>query len=329
VRFPVLSLAVVLALGACGTSGEEPVAEPEPAEEAEEAEETEEVEAAVLPGEGLTAVATLFPLAWMAEQVAPGAEITFLGARGQDPHDLELSPADRTRLETADVVLYLGDLGFQPQVEAALTGRAGRTVDVRATVGEEALRDFDDDHGHDDDEHEEAEYDPHVWFDPAVMAQVATEIGAAFAGVDADNAGEYRERAQALHDDLIAVAEEFDMLLSDCRFDTAIVSHEAYAYLLEPRGLEQEGISGAGGHGEASPRRLAELTERIRAEGISAVLAEPFEGRADAEALAAEAGVEMLEIDPLEIVTEELYAIGYVELLREQARTFATALECG
>jgi zinc transport system substrate-binding protein len=107
------------------------------------------------------------------------------------------------------------------------------------------------------------------------------------------------------------------------------VSHEAYAYLLEPRGFEQAGVSGAGGHGDASPQRLAELVERIRADGIPAVLAEPLEGRSDAEALAREAGVELLEIDPLEIGTDELDALGYPAALRQQAEAFATALQCG
>ena len=125
-----------------------------------------------------------------------------------------------------------------------------------------------------------------------------------------------------------ALHEELDVLLSDCRFDTAIVSHEAYAYLLEPRGLAQDGISGAGGQSEASPQRIAELSARIQEQGIPAVLAEPVHGRDDAEALASESGVELLTIDPLEIASDEDFERGYLELLREQGERFATALDC-
>ncbi|HVM15235.1 MAG TPA: zinc ABC transporter substrate-binding protein, partial [Egibacteraceae bacterium] len=78
-----------------------------------------------------------------------------------------------------------------------------------------------------------------------------------------------------------------------------------------------------------SPQRLAELTERLRNEGIPAVAAEPIEGRADAETLASEAGVELVEIHPLEVVTEQELDIGYPDLLRQQADAFTVALDCG
>jgi zinc transport system substrate-binding protein len=288
--------------------------------------------------------------------------VRLLTSSGQDPHDLELSPADRALIETADIVIYMGDIDFQPQVEAAVGDAAGEVVSVAEVVGAGNLRDFDghshdedgdthedegedDGHGHgdddghgdeedvraDDDGHgdEPAAVDPHIWFDAAIMAEVAEAIGEALAAVDPDRAEEYGEAAGAVHDELVALDAELDELLGGCARDTAIVSHAAYAYLLEPRGLEQEGISGAGGHGDASPQRLATLHDRIRGEGIPAVLAEPLEGRADAEALAREAGVELLEIDPLEVGTDGLLAQGYADALRAQAEVFAEALECG
>lgn len=327
-------LALLLTIAACGS---EPASAPEDGAQVEEAPEGSAEAAA---GE-LTVVATVFPLAWMAEQVAPDAEVTLLASGGQDPHDLELSPADRALLESADVVLYLGDIDFQPQVEAAVGEATGAVVAVSDSAGQllrelgghedehhdEHSDEHHDDDGH-DDEHGHEGVDPHVWFDAALMAGVAEELGAVLAEVDEVNATSHQQQAQALHDELAALDAEIDQLLAGCTHDTAIVSHEAYAYLLEPRGLNQEGISGAGGHGEASPQRLAELTERIDAEGIPAVAAEPFEGRADAEALAAEAGVDLVEIDPLE-VDDDAPETGYPQLLREQAESFARALDCG
>lgn len=277
----------------------------------------------------VTAVATVFPLAWLATEVAPDADVTFLGSRGQDPHDLELSPNDRAQLETADVLLYMGELDFQPQVESAVASARGEVVDAAAVAGPDRLRGFE--HGHEGDVdggHEEGEaVDPHLWFDPLVMADVALEVGAAFATADPKEAATYEENAAALAARFRDLDAELDDVFSDCRHDTAITSHEAYAYLLEPRGLHQEGISGAGGHGDASPQRLAELTERIREEQVAAIAAEPVEGRADAEALAGEAGVEIVEVDPLEVAPAQ--ERGLIELLRDQAAAFATVLGCG
>jgi len=282
----------------------------------------------------LTAAASVFPLAWMTERVAPGVELTFLGG-GAEVHDVELSPGDRQALETADLVVYLGGIDFQPQIEQAAAASTGEVVSVAETVGEGALRsgaahtDEEDTHA-DDDGHADVDgLDPHVWFDPSLMAEVATSIGTAFASADPAKAVAYDANAAGLAEELTALDGEIDSLLADCEFSEAIVSHEAYAYLLEPRDLEQHGIAGQDPDAGVSPAELAALTEEIQAEGIPAVLAEPIEGRGDAEALAGEAGVDLLEIDPLESVTHEQYEAGYPAMLREQAEAFATALGCG
>lgn len=317
-------LAAALLLAACGesTSAEDTA---DPVEDA---------------GVGVTAVTTVYPLAWMAETIAPEADLTYVGSRGQDPHDLELSPSDRALFETAGVVLYMGDIAFQPQVEDAVSASAGEVVDATGIVGEAALLSIDeephDDHADETDDHEgEGEHadggsvDPHIWFDAGLMGDVATATGEAFAAADPDNADAYTANAQAVVDELTALDEEIDGLLSGCRLDAAIVSHEAYAYLLAPRDLEQEGISGAGGHTEATPQRIAELVEQIAEQEIDTVLTEPVEGRTDAEAVAREAAdVELVEIYSLDIVPEELETEGYPTLLRQQAEAFAQALDC-
>jgi zinc transport system substrate-binding protein len=107
-----------------------------------------------------------------------------------------------------------------------------------------------------------------------------------------------------------------------------VVAHEAYQYLLAPHGLTEHGISGAGGHSEASPQDIADLAAMVRDMGLPAVLSEPVEGRTDAEAVAAEAGVEVLDIYSLDIVEEAQAAKGFPALLREQAEAVATAAEC-
>lgn len=291
----------------------------------------------VQPAGGLTVVASVYPLAWMAAEIAPDATVTPLAAEGQDPHALELSPGDRQLVETADVVLHVGDIGFQPQVEQALSDAGGEVVSAAEVVGHDALlplagRDHDDhaDDDHDGDDHEaDGAVDPHLWFDAGLLAEVAEAAGAAFAAADPAGADAYTAAAAELAADLEALDAEVAALLDDCAHDRVVVGHEAFAYLLEPHGLHQEGISGAAGHAAASPQRIAALVELIREEGIPAVLSEPVEGRADAEAVAAEAGVEVIDVLALGLVTQEQAAAGYPALLREQAAAVARAADCG
>ncbi|HUH06701.1 MAG TPA: metal ABC transporter substrate-binding protein, partial [Egibacteraceae bacterium] len=171
--------------------------------------------------------------------------------------------------------------------------------------------------------------DPHIWFAPSVMAQFAIAVGEAFAQADPAAAGQYRDRADGVAATLDGLHREIDELLADCRHDTVIVSHEAYAYLLSERGIRQEGVSGAGGHGEATPQRIAALVDTIRRDRITAVLTEPVEGRQDAESVAAEAGVDLIQIYSLDIVDDQQRASGYPQLVLEQAEAVARALECG
>ena len=272
-------------------------------------------------------MAAVYPLEWLVRQVAPGAEVVALATGGAEAHGLELSPGQRRALESADVVAYLGDIDFQPQVEEAAALSAGQVVNAADVLGEDQLRHAAA-HDHDDGEEDADAVDPHFWFDPTLVAQVAGAVGEAFAAADPAGADAYREAADRVAAELATLAAELDELLGDCAHAEAIVSHEAYAYLLEPRGLDQHGIAGTTPEAGGSPAELARLTDEIRAEGIPAVLAEPIEGRGDAEALAAETGVELLEIDPLESAPADQPDPGYPERLRQQAAMFARALDC-
>ena len=317
------AVAVVLVVAGCG--------EPEATAGGEQAEPGD--------GEGLTVAASVYPLAWVAQQVAPGAEVEFLGAGSQEAHNLDLTPTQRGAVESADVLVYMGDIGYQPQVEQAASSAVGEVVDVALVAGEDRLlpagedahEEEADEEGEAEEEHaEDGAWDPHVWFDAAIMAEVAEEVGEAFAAADPDNAAVYTENAENVRAELLATADEVDALLQgDCAFSEVIVSHAAYGYLLDPAGYTQHAVVGVtSGEAGASGTELAEIVAEIEAEGFTHVLAEPVEGRADAEAVAREADVELLDVYPLDVVSDEQAEQGYPELLLQQAQSFATALGC-
>lgn len=288
----------------------------------------------------LTAAASVFPLAWMARQVAPEADVQFLGSGSAEAHDLELTPAQREAVGKADVLLYMGEIGYQPQIEQAAGSADGEVVDVSEIAGEDRMLvaaedahagEEEDEHAGEEDEHAgEGALDPHVWFDAGVMADVAQRIGEAFAAADPDRADTYTANADRVQEELASSAEVIeDVLGAECRFDEVIVSHAAYGYLLEPHGYSQHAVVGvtsgeAGGSGAA----LAEIVAEIEQEGFEHVVAEPVEGRADAEAVARETGTQLLDVFPLDVVDDEQAEQGYPALLRQQAETFGTALGC-
>src|SRR5919197_1873392 len=115
---------------------------------------------------GKSVVAAFYPLAFAAEQVGGSAvRVQNLTPPGAEPHDIELTPRDVARVQTAAVVLYLSH-GFQPAVEQAAKGAHGKRVnvlaglDLRKGVGDEA-----------------GKSDPHVWLDPVLFARIVRRIG--------------------------------------------------------------------------------------------------------------------------------------------------------
>ena len=281
-------------------------------------------------GDEVSAVASVYPLAWVAEQVAPQADVTLLGAGGVEAHDLELTPDQRERLQVSDVVLFVGEIGYQPQVEEAVISAQGAVVSLSDVAGPARLLEpGDDPHGPGPAQGGDAVVDPHIWFDPEVMADAAVQVGEAFAAADPGNAATYLANAEALVVEFDDLGRELDGILGgECAHGEAIVSHQAYGYLLEPHGIEQHGVTGIDPEAGAASGELAELVEEVEAEGFTHVLSEPVEGREGAETVAREAGVELLEILPLDTVTDEQADVGFIGLVRDQAGQFALALGC-
>jgi zinc transport system substrate-binding protein len=284
--------------------------------------------------DGVSVVAAVYPLAWVAERVAPQADVSLLTAGGLEAHDLDLTPRQRTAVERSDVILFLGDVGFQPQVEKAVTASSGQVVSLADVAGNRVLEGgpggAHDEHGEEEEGKQAGKgVDPHMWLDPEIMADLAVRAGEAFAAADPERAATYRENAGRARDDLLALRAELGELLGgECRFDEAIVSHQAYAYLLRPYGHRQHAVTGINPEAGASSGKLAALVAEIRGEGIGHVLVEPVEGRKDAEVVAREAGVKLLDVSPLDAVTEKQARAGLPALVRQQATQFATALGC-
>ncbi|MBM3678167.1 MAG: zinc ABC transporter substrate-binding protein, partial [Actinobacteria bacterium] len=128
--------------------------------------------------EGTTVVASFYPVAYAAEQIAGAdATVTNLTAAGVEPHDLELTAQQAKDILEADVVLYLGS-GFQPAVEAAVGEREPGQPSFDLLEGQELVA-GEGPHGDEEhaDEKEESGIDPHVWLDPRRYAEMVRTIG--------------------------------------------------------------------------------------------------------------------------------------------------------
>jgi zinc transport system substrate-binding protein len=289
------AVGVVLALGGCG--------------------------AGVGSGDGRPqVVAAFYPLFEAAQRVGGDRiQVRNLTPAGSEPHDLELNTRQVDHIEGADIVLFLGR-GFQPALEKAAARAKGTKVDVLVGLG--ALRPAPAD--------DKLKVDPHVWLDPvlfkAIVARVATVLGDA----DPANRATYDANGAAYAGQLDQLDAAYTAGLGDCARRTIVTSHAAFGYLAARYGLIQEAVAGLEPSSEPSPKRLADLSAKVRDDGTSTIFYERLVSPKVAQSLAREAGVTTGVLDPIEGVSEAGAKAGrtYLTAMGENLLALRLALGC-
>src|SRR5437870_6300798 len=233
----------------------------------------------------VSVVGSFYPLAWAAEQVG-GARVDVLDLTppGVEAHDTNLSARQVAEVDNADVVLILGYLGFQPQVEQAARQASGGVIQVARGMH---LR---------PSQERGLSADPHVWLDPVLMEQITLTISRALVAADPSGKGGYEARAARVTAQLSALDSSYRSGLSGCRYTSFVTTHEAFGYLADQYGLGQIGIEGLTPEAEPSAARLRTAESAIR-QGRAAP-AVFYEGTAEGErigrSVAARVGVPAL-----------------------------------
>lgn len=252
---------------------------------------------------GSDVVAAFYPLAYAAQEIGRGAvSVENLTPPGAEPHDVELSPRMVERVQSADLVLYLGG-GFQPALERAVDGAEGKAVDLlRAVRGRRAG-------------------DLHVWLDPVRYEQVVETIGGLVAR---------SRRARAFGRRLDRLDRQYRRGLSTCRRRELVTSHRAFGYLAERYGLEEIAITGLSPEAEPTPRELERVIDKVRRSGATTIFTETLLSPRLAETVARETGATTAVLNPVEGLSEEELDKGenYFSVMRANLRALRKGLGC-
>ena len=259
-------------------------------------------------------VAAIYPLAWAAQQVGGDrVSVEDLTPPGVEAHDATLSAAQRAGLQTADVVVYLGRIDFQPDVERAVDDAGGRVIDVTAEfgIGPRAGETFD----------------PHLWLDSADIAEVVRLVGDALVATDPSGADGYAEREEATLGALEELDASFRDGLSGCAFTTFVVTHEAFGYLARAYGLRQLGIEGLTPESEPSAARIQAAAQAIdQGQAAPVVFYEETDaGRRVGQSVAEGVGVPALPLNTLE---SDPAPQDYISAMEENLTNLREGLRC-
>jgi zinc/manganese transport system substrate-binding protein len=230
---------------------------------------------------------------------------------GGDAHSFEPSVRDRRQLGDATVVVANGG-GLEAQLEDTLDAVAGDGVTVLSIIDEV-----------------DAGEDPHLWFDPTVVADAAAVIASELvaAGADADT-------TEQCLDEYLTELEELDTELTDIlsvvppERRQLVTNHDALGRFADRYDLEILGsvIPGSSTLAEASPAELEQLADAIDAEGVPAIFAEALESTDEATTLADRLGVDVITLYTDSLGEEGSGAETYPDLMRFNAMAISDAL---
>lgn len=313
----------------------------------------------------LSVAVSFYPLAFLAQRIGgEWVNVETITPSDVEPHEYELSPAEVASLAKQDLVVYVS--GFQPSLDEAVTELAldkNHALDLADTVnllaydtdehaeshehGDTENHESEHEHGktdgHDADEsdadshagHDHGLYDPHFWLDPIRMDNAAGIVAAYFSLRDSAHEADYKANAAALTVELEKLQNDYESALlksdlaegavSTCESNLLVTPHAAFGYLGDNFDLEPLAIS-ADAEAEPSPARIAELATHIREAGTPTVFAEARASTSSIEALAAEAGAQVSELDPIELKPAEG---DYLTAMRANLAAITEGLHCG
>jgi ABC-type Zn uptake system ZnuABC Zn-binding protein ZnuA len=202
-------------------------------------------------------VATAYPLAFAAEQLAqPDWRVIDLSPPAEvRPNDASLSTKDLATIKTAEIVLYMGEIGFQPEIEDAIANSDGLVVDVAHPGLPQVDR------------------DPHIWLDPVVFSHMLEDAAEAFASVDPEHRLTYLARAD--QSEYFALGDRFAAALEDCRFPVLVVPRSVFDVLADQFRFDQVALLQGGASQILNPDQVARVEQLTRDGQARAVFFEP------------------------------------------------------
>ncbi|MHB8156520.1 MAG: metal ABC transporter substrate-binding protein [Desulfocucumaceae bacterium] len=281
-------------------------------------------------------ITTIFPLYDFSSNIGGDRiEIYNLLPPGAEPHHWEPSPGDLLKVGKADVFIFSG-AGLESWVEGVL----GNTDSTRIMVVDssqglnllEGNKEEQEEHGAVGGHEINAVHsgtDPHIWLDPVNAQMMVDNILAGLVKADPANKDYYTENATKYKSRLSELDERYKAGLSGAKIKYFVVSHDAFGYMARRYGLEQLPLRGLSADSEPSPARMAEIIGLIKKYGIKHIFYETLVSPKVSEAIAREAGVEILVLDPVGGLTEEEVARGknYITLMEANLENLRISCE--
>ena len=304
----------------------------------------------VIPTEtdaGLSIVTTIFPPYDFARQITDGvSDVTVyqLLRPGMESHTFDPTPADILAVQNCDLFIYTGgesDEWVQTLLDAApgAEEKSIRMIDLVETVEEDHIdgATHHHDHSHEEEEHDHetpdsdhVEYDEHVWTDPYNAMLITEALCDAVCALDAEHEARYRANTDAYLDALSALDETLHEITENAVYRTLVFGDRfPMRYLCDAYGLGyRAAFPGCAAESEPSAATMIFLIEKVKEEGIPAILTIEMSNEKIAKTISEETGVPIYRMHSCHNRTADEAAADktYLDLMYENAEVLKIAL---
>ncbi|HKM96566.1 MAG TPA: zinc ABC transporter substrate-binding protein ZnuA [Buttiauxella sp.] len=284
-------------------------------------------------------VASIKPLGFIAAAIADGVTPTeILLPDGASEHDYALRPSDVKRLQSADLVVWVG-----PEMEAFMQKSVNqlaeqKQVQLAALPGvKPLLMKGDDDDGHDheghnhsaensDEDHHHGEYNMHIWLSPEVARLSAVAIHDKLVELMPQNKAKLDANLHSFELGLSNIDKQVGSVLAPLTGKGYFVFHDAYGYFEKHYGLTPLGHFTVNPEIQPGAQRLHDIRTQLVEQKAVCVFAEPQFRPAVINAVARGTQVRSGTLDPLGIEIK-LGKDSYMQFLNGIANQYASCLK--
>lgn len=244
-------------------------------------------------------------------------EVESLGRPEQDPHAIELKPAQLVRARQAAMLVRIG-LDHEPWL-ARLTSISGIVVDASKSVPllqteTPRLRTERRAHTH-------AFGNTHYWLDPKNAWPITATILGALVGLSPADRTTFEINRETFLRRLEERRRAWETMLAPYRGTRVVVVHDSWSYFAERFGLKIVAAAEPNPGVPPSPGELAALLERLRGSDVRLLISDPHSDPSLVRQIAEKGGVKPVTLHPS--------GRDYVGLFEENVQLLSQALKSG